>query len=245
MIEQLVQLGFAKNEAIIYLHLVRLGSARASQLIKNTGFHRNIVYDNLAKLEEKGLVTTIVEGSSRLYQINPIENLVENFNAERLRVEDKVIAAEKIKEKLSEIQNTEHSSDAKIYRGKNAIRQVLRETIIPHSSYCVIGAPKKSVEIMGETFWLNYNIQLKENSIKTYMLFNDELRKYVEKTKLYRTQIRYMQKHFDNLTEIIIQNNNVITIVWSSIPTAFVINDEEVAYGYKQHFDMLWKISKK
>ena len=43
--EDLIKLGFNRNEAIVYLSLVRFGQADANLLIKDTKFHKNIVYN--------------------------------------------------------------------------------------------------------------------------------------------------------------------------------------------------------
>ena len=60
-IENLVELGFNKNEAIVLLALLKVGKSDANQIIKATKFHKNIVYDNLEKLIDKGLITFIKE----------------------------------------------------------------------------------------------------------------------------------------------------------------------------------------
>ncbi|MBI5391010.1 hypothetical protein HZB02_05975 [Candidatus Woesearchaeota archaeon] len=63
----LLKLGLNKNEAKVYLKLLAHGSSTAGNLIKATGFHRNIVYDNLEKLVDKGLVSFILEGKKKVF----------------------------------------------------------------------------------------------------------------------------------------------------------------------------------
>jgi len=59
--EEFIDLGFNRNEAKVYLALARYGHATANEIIKATKFHKNIVYDNLEKLIDKGLVSYITE----------------------------------------------------------------------------------------------------------------------------------------------------------------------------------------
>ena len=67
--KNLVDLGFNKNEAKVYLSLIRFGKVDAKQIIKDTKFHKNIVYDNLSKLIDRGLVSFIIEGKKKIFQI--------------------------------------------------------------------------------------------------------------------------------------------------------------------------------
>ena len=48
--KKLEKLGLNRNEAEVYVDLLKLGQTSAGELIRRTGFHRNIVYDNLEKL---------------------------------------------------------------------------------------------------------------------------------------------------------------------------------------------------
>ena len=44
--EDFIELGFNKNEAKVYLALIKFGKADARLLIEETKFHKNIIYDN-------------------------------------------------------------------------------------------------------------------------------------------------------------------------------------------------------
>ena len=66
-IADLEKLGLNKNEAKVYFGLLKKGQATASELVKSVGVHRNIIYDNLEKLIDKGLVSYVVEGTKRRF----------------------------------------------------------------------------------------------------------------------------------------------------------------------------------
>ncbi len=55
--QNLLKIGLTRNQATVYLALFRHGEARAGELIKKTGFHRNLVYTALSELSEKKLVS--------------------------------------------------------------------------------------------------------------------------------------------------------------------------------------------
>ena len=68
-LQNLTKLGLNQNEAKVYLSLLKFGKSDAHQIIKDTKFHKSIVYDNLDKLINKGLVTYIIDGKKRIFSI--------------------------------------------------------------------------------------------------------------------------------------------------------------------------------
>ena len=54
--KDLQKIGFTKNLATIYILLAELGEAKAGEIVKKTGLHRNIVYLALQTLEAKQLI---------------------------------------------------------------------------------------------------------------------------------------------------------------------------------------------
>ena len=58
----------AKNESKLYLSLLELGSASATQLIQKSGLHRAVVYDILERLIEKGLASFVIKGRKKYFE---------------------------------------------------------------------------------------------------------------------------------------------------------------------------------
>src|SRR3989338_5798566 len=75
--QKLQEIGLNKNEAEIYLNLISRGESSANEIIKSTGHHRNIVYDNLDKLIERGLVTYVFVGKKRIFRSTKATALVD------------------------------------------------------------------------------------------------------------------------------------------------------------------------
>ena len=74
--ENLIKLGLSKTESILYLKLINIGSSDVKTLIKETGFYKANVYDALERLCEKGIISKVIEGNKRVYQIQNPESLV-------------------------------------------------------------------------------------------------------------------------------------------------------------------------
>jgi len=243
---QLIRLGLNNNEAKVYLALLRKGTASAGELIKITEFHRNIVYDNLEKLIDKGLVSYILEGKRKVFQANPPENITEMLDKEQEKLNEKKKIAEEIKKSISKIISTQGlEQEATIFRGIRGIKFLLQNTLDIGKDYYVFGAPKSSLDIMGTTYWENYNMKREKKKILIKMIFNEDLREWSDKITSSLTRIKFLPKKFDSLTETMIYGDNVVIIVWSEKPIATLIKDKNIAKSYKQYFNILWKQAKK
>lgn len=243
--ENLIKLGFNQNEAKVYLSLVKFGKSDANQIIKDTKFHKNIVYDNLEKLINKGLVTYIIEGKKRIFSISSPDMLVEHVedNINRLN-EMKRLAAEVADEIRAKQKILPVKQEASILRGKEGIRAYHKEIIEKQKSYLIFGAPKESVDIMSGVFWENFQTKRIDDKIKVNMIFNSSLKNFGEKLKNKYTNIRYFDKDFEPLTQTDVHEDKVAIIVWTETPLLFLIENEEVAKSYKEYFERMWKQAK-
>ena len=242
---ELEKLGLNKNEAIVFIALLEFGEATAGDLIKKTGFHRNIVYDNLEKLGDKGLVAHVIKNGVRYYMFSSPESVIELIKAEERKVADKRELAKKLtKEIEQQIKKVEIKPKSRLIQGTLGIRDIMSDTLKVSKDYIAYGAPGISSEIMGEHFWKNYGLKRKEKNIKVRLIFNDDLRAFGKTILDSHTQIRYLPKQFDTLTETTIYGNKVAIMVWTEKPITVLIEDENVAKAYSKYFEILWKMAK-
>lgn len=242
---EIEEIGLNKNESFVFVSLIKLGEATAGDLIKKTGFHRNIVYDNLEKLLDKGLVIYIIKNGIRYYKLSSPEAIIELMKIKRGEFEKKEKLAKKLSLEIKrEIYQSKLKSTAQLYQGKLGIREIMNDTLKVDKDYIVYGAPKSSVELMGETFWKNYTLKRKEKTLIVKMLFNEELRNFGNSLINNYTKIKYLPKQFDSLTETTVYGNKVAIMVWTEKPITVLIEDDNVAKAYKKYFEVLWKIAR-
>lgn len=245
-IEELIGLGFTKNQAIVYLSLVKYREASAGELIKYTKLHKKIVYENLERLIDKGLVTYIIDSGIKVFKMADPNMIVELFEEKLTEVEKKKKKAQNIAREIRKLSKfTNHKQEAVIFRGKKGIRTFYNELISLKKDYVVFGAPEASLKIMGEHYWLNVVQRAKEVNIKAKLLFNQSIRSHGEKNKSKNNKVRYFNKKFEPLTETNIQGDRVAVIVWTEEPILFLITDKVVADTYRQYFEDMWKKSVK
>jgi len=245
MEQELINIGFNKNEAKVYSALIKLKKASAHRLIQETKFHKNIVYDNLEKLIDKGLVTYIIEEGRKTFKLAPSNMLIEFFEEKEKEIQNKKKEAKKLADEIDEtLKKVKHPQEAMIYKGVKGIKSFYNETL-QGRDYIVFGAPKESLELMGETFWKNYNLKRIKNKIDVRMVFNPSIKSYGNKIKNKFTHVKYFDKDFEPLTETHIQEDKVGIIVWTEEPVLFLIQDKNVAESYRKFFESMWRVSKK
>ena len=95
-IEHLQSLGFSRNEAKVYLSLLRFYPVTGYQLSKQTGIRRSVVYDVLHRLIERGAVYTNGEEPVKYVPV-PYEKFLKTMEVNFLR------SVESVKEGLEQL----------------------------------------------------------------------------------------------------------------------------------------------
>jgi sugar-specific transcriptional regulator TrmB len=243
---ELLKLGFNRNEAKVYLSLIRFGKADARTLIKETKFHKNIVYDNLEKLIDKGLVSFIIEGKRKIFQIASADSLNDYFEEKQKEIAEKKKSAEKLTLEISKIARVIPSvQHATVFRGVKGIKAFYYRGVENRQYTLAFGAPQESIDIMGEIFWRNLQAKRLARKVKAKLIFNPSIKEYGETIKNRLTEVRYFERDFEPMSETHIQGDEVGIIVWTKEPILFLIKDKLVAESYTKFFEKMWKQAKR
>ncbi len=237
--------GLNKNEIKVFLTLVELRGSFAKDLIEKTKLHKNIIYDNIYKLIDKGLVSEIlVENKKYFICENPqvVEDYIQSIQKKFKTYNEEI---EKLKTQIKEKHKEPSKTNTKMFTGIEGVKQLLRHEIEIGKDYMVIGAPKESVDMLGEVFWKNFVTRQKSKNMRAKLIFNESLRDFAPKVHSSINEIRFLKDKFEPITEIVIYDKFVSTIVWSKEPVGTLIENEEVARSYKKYFDVLWKQTNK
>lgn len=240
MIEELIEIGLTKNEARVYSALLGLGSTNAGKLIKETGLHRNLVYENLERLIKKGLANyIIIKGIKYFEATEPKEfsNYVEKQKKEILEKEKRLSRLiPEIEQKRKEILV---QAEAAIYKGKMGLRNVLDGLLSPKNELLIFATGWGMKEIMGP-YYFEWHKKLKKNNVRGRAVLSIRMKSKEE----YPYKTRYLPEEFVLPSTIAIYGGKVITIVWQEEPLVIVIDSKEASESYKTYFELLWKLAK-
>ncbi len=235
--KDLQQLGFTKNLSTVYLVLFELGEAKAGEIVRRTGMHRNIVYRALEELEEKKLLTkSQVRGVARYKALDPTRLMGE--------VESKQKLAEQIIEELK----TKHkvvSQEIVVYEGKEETRKKFLELysiLQSGDTWDIIGLSPDVFPLMGDATFdemvrLHNERKFHIRGISGYV---DPLEgEYAAKTNGL-TEFQLIPSISKKDTEITILKDRVIIFMFSEPHTVVEIFNEGLVSGYKEYFELLW-----
>lgn len=235
----LKEIGLTEYEADVYLALLSNGQMSAYELAEKAGLYRQVTYDSLKRLAEKGFVSTVTEGKTKLFKATEPKLILEFLN-------EKTESYKQILPQLEKIdKSSKHPLIVETYKGKNVVRVGLRDVInvlkekggevfctaidesVPFSQH-------KTVCDQYERDMLNYKIK------ERVIIKEGEKGIFQKGTSTYKK----IPKKFFNQNPVVVYGNNVQIIVWGNPDYLIIIRSKAVADSYRKQFELLWKIAK-
>ncbi|MES2225560.1 MAG: helix-turn-helix domain-containing protein [Patescibacteria group bacterium] len=239
--DNLQKLGLTENQTVLYLALAKAGSAKAGELIKQTGMHRNIVYTALEELVEKKLITSARERGILMFKLLSPTRLLAD-------VEEKERIAKHAIEELSHL-TKKNRQEVIVYEGIDEFRRhVVRsyELAEPGALHRYLGTSPHWHAVVGLATEKEVTRIQREKRLRL---------RGIAKTSF--PQIRSLLAEGNGLTELrfnplIGSDTNNVEILQDRICiqtftepyTVVEIINAELAKNYQNYFDFLWKASK-
>jgi sugar-specific transcriptional regulator TrmB len=232
---ELLKLGFGKNEAKVYLALIELGKAKAGQIITHTSLHRNLVYLALEILEKRELVTKIMRNGVAEFSANDPRHLIVELEEQKNIAEMVVDEIEKKKEK--------QTSDVIIYEGEDGMKKSRNFTLQYDAgeTIYVIGSKASSGPEM-EKYWRQYHKKRIKKGIGLKIMYDhgvnpDDL---VWRNSLENSKAKYLPLDID----LPIWFSTIKDYLEIGIPgdeqLVFGIKNLEAASAFKKFFEYFW-----
>jgi len=242
-LELLQELGLSQAEAKVYLVLLEIGSTPAGLIIKKTGLHRGTTYQTLQRLKEKGLVSSIIKGKKQYFEAASPERLMDILKEREEQLNELL---PKLKSKL---ELSKEKQEVTVYSGIKGVHSVLDkvlEELNPKGEYYDFGVSGLFRQFM-PTYWDLWQKRKKQYKIKSYVIFNEELKlKNPKLLKDYYGESRFHPKEYSSITDTMIYKDTVILFIWTAKPPiAVVIKNKDNAESYKNQFRFMWKKAKK
>jgi len=243
--KDLEKLGLSKNEARVYYALIQKKQATAAEIIKVIGAHRGIVYDNLERLIEKGLVSFVIKGMKKYFVAEEPDAIIEFLNSKKQAIDSEIKNAGKLIPEISKFlkAKTEDDSETRVFRGTKGLKKVLAETLTTKESWS-IGMTNESVNILSSNYWENYNAKVKDLKIKEYFLLNADYKDTYFFDRIKNVSYRRLPPELNQVTEIVLYKDQVAMFIFTKTPTVVVVKDKNLFQTFRQQFDFLWKLSK-
>ncbi len=235
-VSYLEEIGLTKNESIVYLTLLELGPSLAGEVAKKSGLHRRSVYDVSEMLIKKGLIGYILRNNRRLFSASNPERLLD-----LVREKEEMVGG-MMPDLVKLFSKTKDKEETNFYKGKAGLKMVFEDQISNGGEIKIIGASPLAYEILQFYFHWFDKRRVKEK-IRTKVIFNKV--KGVD-VKIPLSEVRYLSEKYSSPLAVNIYGDKVALIMWSKEnPFAIVINQKEIAEGYRNYFELMWKIAKR
>ena len=233
--------GLSINEAKVYEALLKLKEAPIEEIAAKSRVHRRNVYDSLAKLLEKGLVSEVlISGKKHYSAISPTRLL--GMLAEKEAKLRKVMP-----ELESRFRKEEAEERAYIYKGTEGFKNYLQDMLDVGETVRFIGAKAFWLDPRLQHYLPRFEEQRKKKGIKFMHLFDYEVReKKPEILKMVGKPYKFMPKKYSSQVAVDIFGDYVVTFGGVAPghlheePIQFVMVSRRIADGYRKFFQFIW-----
>ena len=238
--EILQEIGLTEYESKIYLTLLASGQISAYELAEKAGLYRQVTYDSLKRLMEKGFVSSVTEGKTKLFKAIDPNLILELLN-------EKTENYKQILPELTKIsKSSEQPLEVETYKGKNVIRIALKDIINELKN-------KKEKQVLCTAVDESFPKETQELVIDQYerdMIYYKIKEKVIIKEgskgifKKGTSQYKKVPKKFFNENPVQIYGNNVQIIIWGNPNYLIIIRNKNAADSYRKQFELMWSMAK-
>ena len=232
-------LGLSKNEASTYLALQQKGKTKAGELIKETGLHRNLVYQALDALAQKRLLTKSSMGTVALFQATDPMHLLDGIREQKLTAE-RIIDELKEKQKIVDQEIT-------IYEGAEGLRAFslkAAESLAPGKTLYVLGSGgPRFGKAMGNAALKKYYSLIEKNGNARILMYQ---------TQQYTPAMYAMTKHSSKFSfrilpfdmtpaaGVVFTDESVALLIYGEPIAVIEVKNQHLVEAYRNYFELLW-----
>lgn len=237
--EILIRAGLVRNEAKVYLALLKLGTASVTEISQKSGVERTLVYGIIEKLMEKGLVSSVVKINKKYFEPADPQKILDLIKEKEKIIEDALPGLKnlyKSAEKKQEVHN---------FKGKEGAKTIL-ETLLKENSkeWLIFGTTGKTADILSYYLPQFHRKRIEKKIIFKAIYSKDSIERAMEVKKLKLTEVNILPREYLTPTHISIVGDKLGIILWSEQPLGILIENKEIADSFRNYFKLLWKISK-
>ena len=234
----LEHIGLTRNEAIVYVELLRTGSTLAKDITKITNMHRTSVYGCLQRLHKKGLVSISTHNHKTYFEAVDPTKLLSLIKEREERLNNILPELKKLK---NEKFYTHH--EVQYFKGKQGLKSVFDDILQTQEDYVGWG-PEKKIESLLKFYFLHYANARIKNRIHAKMIYFEGARG-ADYTNSPLINVRYLTNIFYTPTAHRVYGDKVAILLLEDDPLCIVIKNKIIADSYRKQFDILWQVAKK
>lgn len=234
--DALIEAGLTKNEAKVYLALLKIGSASVSEITRKSGVHRVNVYDVVERLLEKGLINMITRSNKNYYEASNPEELI------KIIEQKKEILQEIMPELISDYKEAPEKQEVHFFKGPDGVMTAYYMMLEQKKPIYVIGSSGKT-----RTFLKHRHIQWDKERFRFKIPVRMLCYESVRESKIGGRgdwKIKFLPDKYKNPALIDICGDLILILLVTDNVQAIVIENKDIANAYMQYFKIMWGIAK-
>jgi len=245
MEKELEELGLSRNEAKIYLFLLKRESTTTGSIIKETGTANSRVYESLNILVKKGLVSYNIQKDGKHFQAVDPKKLLDIEEERKEKIEN--LIPDLIKIQSSKEEKTTSAVHEEYEGFKTAFNKIIDDCPKDETIYILGFSEQLYATKSLRTFLTNMNLKSAKKKQKLKIILDKSIKETFgkDREKEKYTEVRYMPKGYISPAAIDIFEDYVYIFLWEEKPFVYMIKNKTIAESFKQYFNFLWKIAKK
>ncbi|MFZ5954821.1 MAG: TrmB family transcriptional regulator [Nanoarchaeota archaeon] len=234
-IEQtLEKIGLSPNEIKVYITLNDNGSTKAGKIAKLAKLDRSSCYNALKLLQEKGVVSYVLIGRVKWFQVTGPKRFLEYLKEQEEDV--KAIIPELYeRHKLKRVEG-----QVRLFKGIKGVKTIFMDIIKTGKDNYVFGSEGQFSERLPD-FAHQFDKLKKKHKIKTKLI----LRRGRKEIEGQTSEYRYISTISESPAVTNIYGDKVAIIVWTDEPEGVIIENSATAKAYKSYFDFMWEYAEK
>lgn len=248
--EILEQIGLTKTEIKVYLTLLETGQSTTTNVIKESGIYASKIYEFLNKLIKKGLVSYTIKSNKKYFSASSPESLIELLKDKQNSLNEQKKSVNKLIPELNSLRaKKKESIHSEVYEGANGVKLLYKkilDTLEKNEIQYIIGGPREGNELF-EGFLLDWHKKRIKKGIKCKYIYNSNVRDYGKiREQMPLSEVKYLPDEANSPVWIEIFGDYVATgHIKGYGAIIFLVKDKEIAKGYLNYFNLLWKLAKK
>ncbi|HLC53517.1 MAG TPA: helix-turn-helix domain-containing protein [Candidatus Nanoarchaeia archaeon] len=241
MEEILKDFGLSDNETTVYLALLKIGNSTANRVAEITGLKRSTTYDNLNLLASKGIVSTIIKGSTHYYEPADPDKLLYLLDEKRSRIQQIIPKLKNLKESIKE------KTGVTYFEGKKGVLTVLNDILDQNKELWFYGSRKKASSVL-EHYPDDFILKREQHQIFLRAVLAEEDRGhpfYKSRSIARLSDLRFSKELNSISSNVFIYGDRVAFMSSGQNPVGIIIVNSEILEQQKKIFEILWKTAKK
>ncbi|MBT3298215.1 TrmB family transcriptional regulator [archaeon] len=239
-------LGLTKNESLVYISLLKLGTSKTGKILKDSGLNSGKIYEILESLKNKGLASESVIDNVKHFTASPPEEMVYLIKEKKEEIDKQEVVLKNLLPQLEKIRNLNlEEPRSVIYKGFKGFKTAVNEAtkyLEQNPEILAMGISSSKDERISR-FWRTWTLKISAHDIKIKYLFSDRGGHYEQTKKIKNCKCKVIE----DITPVTVDifGNKVVLILNYDEPihTTLIVN-EKTATSFRTFFNQLWKKGK-